>query len=207
MIGINLQQIFEDKIGGLMTNTVKSLTSLEEERFLNNAQDLYLDNLADVFEFNEKARKALSKLTKGVSSSPITPTGLIPLSQYSIFFDPYTGITNSLSRIVEEQAISSGERIKIQPITHDQYLANIKNPFKMPYGELVWRVDVDSLIELIPDAVTTIDTYEFRYIENPVKIEFASQEELSFLDDDLYKIADIAVNLAINALSIGRSKE
>jgi hypothetical protein len=201
--------LFEDKLGALMTNTQKTLTSTEEERFLNNAQDLYINKLADVFELNEKARKALSKLTKTISSSPIaTPGTMTPLSDDSVFFDVETDAGESvILRIVEEQAITATDRITVKPITHDQYLANRDNPYKQPYDKLVWRVDIDGIIELIPDATTTLTGYEWRYIEYPIPIEFASAEDLSLLDEDIHRIVDIAVGLALSSLSIGRTTE
>lgn len=41
--------------------------------------------------------------------------------------------------ITEEEL---GTYIPIKPITHDYYIANIRNPYKAPYKNLVWRMDV-----------------------------------------------------------------
>ena len=208
MVGIDMQVLFEDKIGELMTNVKKLLSSTEEERLLNEAQLRFVEAQANLFEVTEDSRRSLAPITKYASVVPVTPAGFIPVSDYSVVFDYTDGLTQKPLRIVEEQAITNASaRITIKPITHDRYLANVENPYKKPYGKLVWRLDTGKYIELIPDSTLTISKYEYRYIEQPVDIDFSSSTVLSLNDEDLYKVADIAVELALQALSLGRAKE
>jgi len=202
----DLQLLFQDKMKPLMTNAKKVFSTTEIERYLNEAQGAYAEELASVFEVNEKARRAQDKLILSIEEFPILIIGSVPLSDNSILFEKPAG--NELSRIVEEQVISGGTRITVKPTTHDQYLANIENPFKQPYEKLVWRIDVDEHIELIPDASTVIDSYEVRYLVKPDVIEFDPPTlEFSYPDYIMKEVVSLAVNLAINSLTVGRRRE
>lgn len=56
---------------------------------------------------------------------------------------------------------------KIKAITTDYYGANINNPFKKPYYDLVWRNDfVEHGRELIGDETYTIIVYHLHYYKN-----------------------------------------
>lgn len=66
--------------------------------------------------------------------------------------------------------------VKVKPITHDYYIDNIISPFKKPYEELIWRLNVASdkggskMIELITDKNTEVYKYYVRYIKRPKPI-------------------------------------
>lgn len=208
MTAIELQILFEDKMGRFMSNDIKVFNTLEIQRFLNEAQEAYVQGLSDLYEYNEKARRSLTKLTKSKSLSPeiVIPVGIIALDNNSSIVD--ISALNIL-RIVEEQittVIDIG-RIPVIPITHDQYLANIKNPFKKPYYDLVWRIDVDGYIELITDGSFAISKYEVRYIEHPTLIDIEQNTVINLAEIDASIIAEIAVEMAVKALSVGRPKE
>ena len=53
MRSIDLQVLFEDMIGPLMTNYDKTFSTTEMERFLNTAQDNYIKQMANTFEYND----------------------------------------------------------------------------------------------------------------------------------------------------------
>ena len=143
---LELQLLFEDRVGLLMTDTTKAFKTSEIERYLNAAQDKYFAQLAEIFEVNEDARKALTNLvkTETVAAEVGTPAGLISLHANSKFFDIESVITGELYKIVEEYiSIDDVDNYPVKPITHDQYHANINNPFKQPYIGLAWRIDID----------------------------------------------------------------
>jgi len=196
--------LFESKIGPLMTNTNKTFLTSEVEVFLNNAQNGYFKALADVFERNEEVRRVLSPFTKSHSLTSVSPTGVTALSTTSKFYTLPSSVDGTLYRIVEEYVTTStGARITSKPITHDQYHANIKNPFKNPYVDLVWRLDVDGYVEIISSGITPVN-YIYRYLTSPQTIEFSTEDStsLEFKDIDLENIVDIAIQLALNSLSV-----
>ncbi len=72
------------------------------------------------------------------------------------------------------------ENVKVKPKTHDEYHADINNPFAKPYHELVWRMDYQKQTyaegitagnkarhELITDGTYAVSRYRLRYIRRP----------------------------------------
>lgn len=128
---------------------------------------------------------------------------------------------------IEEMVITTEEPrtyAKIKPITHDYYAANIRNPFKQPYKNLVWRMDIDrsmkgygmenngvdgnivmyeptsKRVELITNGSSIIDYY-LRYISYPRRIvvdEDTPSNQISCeLDESIHNmILDEAVKFA-----------
>jgi len=190
-----------------MQNSSRVFTTTEIGRFLNTAQDIRVEEMADLIEVNEKMRRALSGLILTETQAPISvPPGVVSISDNSVLV-PLDYFTSPILRIIEEQAITSDGRITIKPVTHDQYLANIENPFKQPYGKLVWRIDIDRYLELIPNSDTTVTAYETRYIRKPILIDFKNATaELDFPDYILNGIVDLAVNMAVTSLNVGRQE-
>ena len=103
----------------------------------------------------------------------------------------------------------------IRPVKHDEYLANINNPYKKPYKDLVWRMDISrsqiaegTLIsssskrsELILDTSSSLDYYRLRYLSTPPAIvvdEFEPENQRHcVLDETLHReIVDEAVLIA-----------
>ena len=160
-------------------------------------------------EATEKRRKDLSELVRGVnisaSSNNSDQTGVFP---NGVFFDLPTDF---LYTLVEEVTIShtdtcyDGDRIKVKPITHDEYTANLNNPFKKPDPSTVWRMDfshdtvngTDALRhEIITDATTTITTYHVRYIKIPTDIDLVNSVTSELHEAMHEEIVDVAVRIA-----------
>ena len=192
------------------------LTKAEERFFLQNYAGT--NKLREGFEETEKRRKDLSELTSNseltstaVSSSQ---TGILPNVVY------YDLPTDFLYSIKEDVTISSidecvtGKRIKVKPITHDEYTVNIENPFKQPfatsYDGLVWRLDYSRAVvgtdpkrhELITDGSFTITVYHLRYLKRlpgmTVDRTTPTNQLNSVLDESTHeRILDIAVEIAL----------
>jgi hypothetical protein len=207
---LDLQLLFEDKIGPIMTNTLKTFTTTDIERFLNNAQDVYFVELAKIFEVDEDARRALTELTKSDSLSIASaPSGITKLNNNSVFYDIKSAVSDNMYKVIEGYVTdASGNRITTKPITHDQYHANIDNPFKQPSDNMVWRLDIDGVVEIIPIGITPV-LYVYRYLKRPDYVDFttASPPPLELRNVDLKKVVDIAVEMAVRSLSIVKSKE
>ena len=79
----------------------------------------------------------------------------------------------------------NGKKIKVKPITHDEFQVDIDNPFKKPNLRKAWRMDLTRYgaskqqAELF--AIDTISEYHVRYVRKPKPIILADFEE----DDDI----------------------
>jgi len=202
MKAIDLQLLFDDKLGRFMDNDTKVFLSTEVERFLNQSQLTFIHAMADVYEYNEKARRVLAPLVHSSTEPVDVIVGFVPISDHSFTFQ----LPDKAIRIVEEQAVTVDSDIAIIPITHDQYLANRSNPYKQPYENLVWRIDVEGVVELVSDG-TAITGWKVRYIIEPELLVFDDDTELILFEVDYDKIVDLAVELAVKSLAVGRPKE
>lgn len=75
-----------------------------------------------------------------------------------------------------------GNRVNIKPKSHDEINVQIKNPFKNPASNVVWRVDISNLssnnknVELISDY--PIRKYILRYVKTPRPIILENLNDL-----------------------------
>lgn len=118
----------------------------------------------------------------------------------------------------------------IKPVRHDEYLANINNPYKQPYKDLVWRMDMSRVTRadgtsilssakrtelIIPTGYSLVE-YRTRYLAMPPAInvdEFdPTKQKHCVLDETLHReIVDEAVAIAQAAVKkeeyqIGRAE-
>lgn len=101
------------------------------------------------------------------------------------------------------------ERIPVKPVKEDYYNSNIKNPFKKPYKELIWRIDrergnITQAIsttnrkrhELILFTGATISNYRVSYYRRPKTVDLTDNNDFCEFDPMHHeKIADMAVEL------------
>lgn len=182
------------------------------------------------FEADEKRRRDLEQLIKQDEWVSTTPTPGPPklsksASQVGIhpngaFFDLPTGFLYAIEEAVVTDALAAKE-VTVRPVTHDQYMSNINNPFKRPYSNLVWRMDYSrqtdaagdlegqapsgtfatpKRTELITDG-STVTKYRLRYLRLPPEIvvdEFdLTNQAHCILDETLHEsIVDEAVKIA-----------
>lgn len=166
----------------------------------------------EAVEETEKRRKDLSELTSNtnITSSSSDQTGVLP---NGTLYDLPTDFLYALS---EEVTISSsdscvnGNRIRVKPITHDEYVVNAENPFKQPDATLVWRLDYSRETvgtnpkrhELVTDGTYTISNYHLRYLRRPPDIVVDRTTVTNAVDcilDEITheRIIDIAVEIVL----------
>ena len=189
----------------------------EIEQLLNKAQLQFIksrynpkgNRYNEGVEQTEKRRKDLSELTvsKTLGNSDLSAdqTGTHPNGY--LFNIP----SNLLYTLEEEATIASsdscinGTRISVIPITHDQYTANIRNPFKKPDATVIWRLDLsrDTTVaqttkrhELVCASTYTISSYHIVYLKFPRDISITNNISCE-LDTSVHEeIVDIAVRIA-----------
>ena len=182
------------------------------------------------FEDDEQRRRDLEQLIKPAlyDATSAIPTGVEAISISSeqggvhpegIFFD----MPGNFLYAVEEAStlktdpgdIVSPRESWVRPVKHDEYLANITNPYKQPYKDLVWRMDISRFqdaegtstaatakrTELILPSGYAVERYRVRYLSTPPSI-VVDQFDLDnqrhcVLDETLHReIVDEAVAMA-----------
>ncbi len=182
----------------------------EKSIFLSKAQENIIkqryhprgNKYGDGFEQTEKRRKDLSELTQNVLLlAAITGTGTtgareaydetknLPNGKFwkmpadfmwsiSESADILLGSTNSQYTCTGSPYLLTN--VKVKPKTHDEYNADVDNPYAKPYYKLVWRMDYQREIytgaftagnqsrhELISDGSYTVSKYRVRYVRRP----------------------------------------
>jgi len=185
------------------------LTKAEERFFFQNYAGH--NKLQEGFEETEKRRKDLSELINNseITTASTTQLGILPNGTfYDLPADFLYAIKEEVT-IASSDACVNGNRIKVKPITHDEYTVNLENPFKQPYDELTWRLDysrvsstTDRRHELITDGSYTISTYHLRYLKRlpgiTVDRTVTTNQVNSLLDESTHRrIIDIAVEIAL----------
>jgi len=181
MTSIQMQDEFLILYDKITSFDAPGYTDEEISIFLTKAQErVVLDYYTPLgnkykegFEETEARRKDLKELVVGttLTTAATVQTNVLP---NGVFYDLPS---NCLYAISEEVTVSSsdtcvnGTRIRVKPITHDEYALNKKNPFKKPSTELVWRLDYSGrLHELVTDGTYTITSYHLRYLKTPTPI-------------------------------------
>ena len=185
---------------GIPANTL--ITSIIKEADNDSTGEIQISNL----------------LTSTISNGLIEVFGL-GLSKYQggvhpdgVFLDLPEGFLYAVEEGVKLFNISKEAWVK--PVRHDEYLANINNPYKQPYKNLVWRMDFSREInstgtanstnkrtELILPAGYELEYYRVRYLSMPPAIvcdEFEPTNQIHcILDESLHReIVDEAVAIA-----------
>lgn len=180
------------------------------------------------FEADEQRRRDLEQLVKPAlydSSDPDgtgLPDGVEAITESTeqggthpegVFFDMPPDFLYAIEEAV--QLDGESKEAWVRPVKHDEYLANINNPYKKPYKDLVWRMDISRFqhaegtsteatakrSEIILPSGNTVDKYRIRYLATPPEIvcdEFDPDNQVHcILDETLHReIVDEAVIIA-----------
>jgi hypothetical protein len=152
------------------------------------------------FEGSERRRRQLSELvgdyktqtrlsnyayTGGLGTAQDSEQNLISSSQFFALPDDLLYIVLESVTLGGTNSCLNGKKIKVKPITHDEFQVDIDNPFKKPNLRKAWRMDLTRYgaakqqAELF--AIDIISEYHVRYVRKPKPIILADFEE----DDDI----------------------
>jgi hypothetical protein len=181
------------------------------KRYYNHKGNKYQEG----FEETEKRRKDLAELIKheNIPCGSLVPGAEPEASTNGILVDLPADLLYTLR---EEVAITSSDPcvadntvIPVKAISHDEYTANINNPWKKPDVTKAWRVDYSSTTanvrrhELITDGSYSIDTYRLRYLIQPPDIVVGDPFDSTIVDRDCIlnasmhqEVVDTAVRIA-----------
>jgi len=152
------------------------------------------------FEGSERRRRQLSELvrdyktttqlsnypgTGGISTAEDSEQNLISSSQFFALPDDLLYIVLESVTLGGTNSCLNGKKIKVKPITHDEFQVDIDNPFKKPNLRKAWRIDLfrygsSQQAELF--AIDTISEYHVRYVKKPkpiVLVDFEEDNEIS----------------------------
>lgn len=165
---------FDILYNNIMSNQAPGLDAYEKSVFLTKAQeDIVLayytgrNESGDYFEGSEEVRQYLYTLIHDIGGDPITdnpPEGISDNSKFYYLDERYLFI---LSEYIKT---SSGNKIKVVPVTADEFLKIENNPFRGPSKSRVLRLDATTptggrLQELVTDK--TIEKYIARVLRKP----------------------------------------
>lgn len=181
------------------------------KRYYNHKGNKYQEG----FEETEKRRKDLAELIRheDIPCGSLVPGQEPGTSTNGIFVDLPADLLYTLREEVKVTATDPcylpHDIIPVKAITHDEYTANIYNPWKRPSKDKVWRVDFSSTTanvrrhELITDGSYTIETYRLRYLKQPTDIVVGDPFDPTIVDQNCElnasvhdEIVDIAVRIA-----------
>lgn len=222
-------QEFLISYNAIASNSNPGFDSFEISTYLTKAQLEIVKNYDDSlsnrkqkgFENTEKRRVDLKNLVKSFkSTSSFSTTDIIDDNSkfYNIPDDVFLKKSEHLKIISTD--CNNGKVIEIKPITHDEFLKQKRNPFKVPNKNIVWRLDFSKInsknvVEIISNynSIYTLE-YQLRYLKlpNPIIIENLetafpgenlslygkTQKATSELDSSMHsEILDRAVELAL----------
>lgn len=156
---------------GYEDEEISILLTKAQERVFLSYYNIKGNRFLEGFELTEARRKELNNLVTNLDFSiSVNQNGVLP---NGVFYDIPE---NCLFVISEEVTFNSdnpcfnGLRARVKPMTHDQYSINIKNPFKKPSVDFVWRLDFENKHEIILPQNVTISKYQVRYLRrlNPI---------------------------------------
>jgi len=153
---------------GYEEDEISTFLTKAQERVFYSYYHTLGNKFQEGFESTEARRKELASLVEGITLT-VPSANQANVLPNGVFFDLPQ---DCLFAISEEVTLASddncidGKRVRVKPITHDQYSINVKNPFKYPDENLVWRLDYnDNRHELITMQGATVSEYHLRYIK------------------------------------------
>jgi hypothetical protein len=185
MNALEMQYAFENRAGQLYNFSPGKLESDQIQDYLNLAQDLELKerysqiygSTLEKFEFTEKIRREIGNIIDSYIASSFDESSS-SLHKNGVFVTlPSNYLYGIEERCIVLNSDGSTGIAKVKPMTHDEYLDDIKNPFLWPTEDLIWRMDFGftgptgaKKHELISSEEDTIQQYTVRYLRRPQKV-------------------------------------
>ena len=210
----------------IATQSAPSIDDYELSVYLTKAQLEIIKNYYNPlgnkykkgFENSEKRRVDLKELVVNYNS-----TNIISSNQGLSLDSKFFVIPDDVFLIIYETAnITTGDcfidkQVNVVPKTHDEFNIQIDNPFKQPFKNKIWRLDISKInnnkvVELI--SPYTISDYQLRYIKYPnpiiltdlniafpndgLSIDGFTNSQTCELDESIHReILDRAIELAL----------
>lgn len=193
-----------DDVSGLDNEEIEAWLNLAQRQELEYRYDRLIGKARTKFEGSERARRELANLIKSQTVNSASFDSTADDLHSNAFF--VTLSSNYLYGIEERCTTDSNGIIKVIPMTHDEYIENIDNPFLEPDDGMAWRLDFgfdtvtgEKKHEIVHSSNVTVNSYTVRYIKRPQKIKISPEQDCE-LDESLHEsIVSRAVNLALSS--------
>lgn len=166
-----------DRLYDKITNfDAPGYTQEEKSAMLTKAQERIFfkyygpfNKTRESFEETEARRKELKELVKGttITVPSTSQTNVLPNGVFYDLPEDCLFVIQEQATTVSQDPCKNNKRIKVRPITHDEYNIMIDNPFKKPdVNRYAYRLDYQGQKhEIVTDGTYTIGQYHIRYIE------------------------------------------
>lgn len=193
MTALEMKYKFDIKMRELLKSLNHPFNTSEVNRLLNESQLKLVRQYAEFYDRNEDVKKLLSVLTLPFETSTFETANVHTNGKL------ITLPTDCLNVVAEQ--VNHSNTIKIKPMSHDEYIVNIKNPFKMPDSANVWRLDRMDKQELIPDSTVQITSYQCDYITMPPDIDIDNGIDCVLQPQIHEDIIDGAIRIALDIIN------
>lgn len=209
MTAPEMQYSFEIRVNQIDNFDGYRFDSDKIENYLNLSQEQVLQERYGAYDATEKIRRELGNLISSKTISSGFDQSNADLHNDALFVTLPTDYLYGLEeRCVIEESDGSTGVAKVVPITYDEYIENIDNPFLQPYEELVWRLDYGitgvtgaKKHEIVFSNDISIVSYSVRYLRRPqdILLHHTDYQDCE-LDESLHNnIVNRAVSLAIRS--------
>lgn len=225
MRNFEMSKEFDILYDNIASSGAPGLNNYEKSVFLTKAQDEIVKSIYSPynetqksFESSENRRIELKELVKPyVTTSYFTSTYAIDNNSKFIEIpnDVYYILQEEL-KVTSTDSCVNGTKIKVIPITHDEYSTQKDSPFRKPNKRKAWRMDVSKInSKKVVEIITpfTPSEYKMRYIKEPSPIilsNFESDPELVGLGltiNNLNVITECELNSELHRNIIDRAVE
>lgn len=178
MTNLELSVRFEQRLQNHINKNL-DIRTIDIEFYLNEGYRRFIEYWYSLYESDEAARKRLSPLVVNVTrerTDPTVPTTTNAHPNGEFWYLP----TDCRYVLLEDVTIDLDDchgdpttnRAYVKPVKLEYYNLHINNPYKKPYKDLVWRLDIGSRIHelIIGDDSTQVKQYHITYIKNPANI-------------------------------------
>lgn len=195
MSNSELDNEFDILYNNIRNNSAPGLDLYEKSVFLTKAQEQLVFNTFapegnkyfEGFENSEKRKRDLENLVRNykavkggntvtdISTATNSVTGL----QLDNFDGYFINIPTDVFFVIQEVVtLETDENYEVLPISHDEVMLQIKNPFRKPLNtklsKKVWRVNnsngTNDRIEIIVPNGKLLQNYQMRYVKKPSPI-------------------------------------
>lgn len=212
MTNLELQLKFTQRLRNHLDNVI-DIRTIDIEYYLSEGLRKFVDLWYLRFEFDEASRKRLNSLVD---------TAILTADYGGSFVRSLAYILpENCKYVVQERctlnlldchgAPTIKEAVKVKPVKLNYYNFHINNPFKKPYKDLVWRMDIGNKIHILIYGEDTINitNYYITYIKNPNPITLLSgtpETTVCEISEEFHEeILDKAVETAIEIFNLTNS--
>lgn len=218
MTNLQIEEYIRLRYDAVASNDAPGYETSDLSYFFNKAQKVFAKQL-----YTDRA----NPLNKGAEETEKRSKDLVELKDHNVITTFVSGdhpnsficdLPDTLWLTLKEECTvtyidscnnSQTVRIPVKPIKEDYYNVNVKNPFKKPYEELIWRIDrergnVNQTLsstnnkrhELVLFTGATLTDYRITYYRRPKDVDLTDNTDFCEFDPIHHeKIADISVEL------------